>query len=97
MINMKTIGKAKIGSMKPKPNIEYPYVRFPSKCKDLIGEEVEIFKGMPNGKRAIILELKGKTSSSPKVEPPNLMRDINQRLSSIEADIKEIKEALKVK
>ena len=94
---MKETWRAKIGEMRPKPNIVYPYVRFPSALKDLIDEEVEIRKGMANGKRAVILELKGKNSTSPKVEPPNLMRDINQRLCSIEADIKEIKEALRVK
>jgi len=97
MTLLKNHGRAKIGEMKPKSSISYAYVRFPRGCEHLIGQEVEIFEGIFSGKRAVKLELKGKTDNYQKRESPNLMRDINQRLSSIEADIKEIKKAVKVK
>ena len=96
-INMiQPVGKSKVSKLIPKKGVVYPFVRLPQRYEDLIGNTVTIYETEHNGQRALLLVPYDITTPPPKVERPDSKISIDKRLSSIETDIREMKEILKV-
>jgi hypothetical protein len=93
---MKPVGKSKVSKQTSKEDTVYPLIRLPQEYEGLIGNTVTIYETEHDGQRALLLVPYEDTRSPPKIDRPNSKISINKRLSSIEADIKVIKETLKV-
>jgi len=48
---MRYIGKSKISTLHPKPDISYPLIRLPQQYKHLIGETAQLFITNHEGKK----------------------------------------------
>ena len=83
--------------MNPKPNITYPFIRLPKECGDVIGNTVGIYETEHEGKRAFLLVMGDDTTLPVKVIQQSDTKCIEKRLSDLEKDIREIKEAILIK
>jgi hypothetical protein len=91
---MRHIGRSKIGKVTPKPNIIYPFARLPQECEEIIGKNVGIYETEYQGKRAFLLVIDDDTTLPTKVTQSSDITNTEKRLSELENDIKEIKEAI---
>jgi hypothetical protein len=93
---MDPVGKSKVSKLTPKEGVVYPFIRLPPIYENLIGNTVTIYETEHNGQRALLLVPYDDTTNPPKIERLDSKVSIDKRLSSIETDLKEIKEILKV-
>ena len=90
---MRPIGRSKVSKMNPKPNITYPFIRLPQDCGDIIGQTVGIYETEHEGNRAFLIVL-NENYCNKRVIQNSFTKNLENRLSELENDIKEIKQSL---
>jgi thiamine kinase-like enzyme len=65
---MQPIYQTKIGKVTPKKNINYPIIRLPPSCSDLIGKTANIYVIMHEGQRALLITFDGKVVQQVSIE-----------------------------
>jgi hypothetical protein len=89
---MRMIGVTKFGKVTPKPKFIYPTVRFPNTHSDIVGHKVTIYETEYNDKRAFMLILDDDSIIAKKVLEQYNPKIMEKRLSTLETDVRLIKE-----
>ena len=94
---MQSVGKSKIGKLSAK-GIKYPQFRLPQQYSDTIGKMANVFETNHDGKRAFLIVTEEAVSNKdtvlkPREEvlKPEPFKDSDQRLSTLESQILELK------
>ena len=95
-MSMEKIGKTIVGKKIAKSKYEYPMIKLPCSCQDLIGKKVTIFRNETNGAINIVIS----TDQNVVVQPTTLVAqplDINERISGLENRLKSVESVLSSK
>jgi hypothetical protein len=89
------IGTSKISKLNPKPNTVYPLIRLPQGCVDSIGSIADIYKTEFEERKAFLVVLGTEEEQESRVIKPVIKlesyRDLNERLSTLESKITELR------
>lgn len=104
---MQHIGKSKVTKLNAKAGVVYPLIRLPKTCADEIGKVAKIFEPQHHNRRALlatfndgeglfeVIQLESKVIQLlPKVIQPDSPNGVESRLSSLEFEISQLKQAL---
>jgi hypothetical protein len=95
---MQYIGASKIGKLNPKPNLIYPLIRLPQRCKAIIGKTAHIYESCEEGQKAIVLVF-DETENKEKVIQPvikqNAESDFSARFDVLEEEMGDLRTLVK--
>ena len=95
---MRYIGRSKIGKLHPKRSTNYPMIRLPKQCLDVVGKTAHIYAIYEGNRKGFLVTLEKEATDLqsgaqlvPKVAQPHTQNDVENHLSALESQIAELK------
>ncbi len=92
---MHHLGKSKVTKLSAKAGVVYPLIRLPKGYADQIGKVAEIFETQHHDRRALLVTFDDEAEDAEsEIAQPDSPNGVESRLSSLEFEISQLKQAL---